>query len=248
MLLLLGQSSSAQGPPEPKQITVAEARSALTGLIGAMQRPASEKQIQIALQQLAMHLNQQPADPKKVAEGRYKALMPVLDRITQDVATKHGFDGFTQMVMSIQKAAADSKDADMMQKLLPIRELVTGNNDARTKGRIFELDALVSGFALLGPENQKLTLKKVQEVVAMLKNKPMAKFYLKTMKKIMKEGKSFPEVEGKRLIGLIKAEGTPEKKRMKYTKHVNILSAFFSPEEINALMSKKKYNPKHDEM
>jgi hypothetical protein len=246
--LILAAVCSAQEPPKPKLISLDDARSALKDVVDAMKRPASSKQIQVALQQLAMHLNQESPDPKKVAEARYMALMPVLTRITQDVADKYGFDqGFTQIVMSIQKAAADAKDASMMQALLPIRELVTGNNEARTQGRIPELDGLVSGFALLDAAGQEAALEKAKEAVKMLKGKPTAKFYVKTMKKIMKAGKPHAELEGKRLIGLIKAGGISEKRKKKMIKQVNILSAFFSPDEINELMSKKKYEG-HDEM
>ena len=62
--------------------------------------------------------------------------------------------------------------------------------------------------------------------------------YIKTMKKIIAEGKNYPLAEGKRIIKLMKADGLPEKKRQKYMKQVNVLSAFFSTEEIRHLMAR----------
>jgi hypothetical protein len=245
--------------PKPRLMKTDEAKSALAKLVEEMERPESAKMIKVTLQQLSKQLKDKKIKPRQLAEARYTMLYPVLNRIAADVSRKYGFDpddGFTSMLMSIQSAASEARDSTMMQMLLPIRDLVTGtdgNKDAREKGRIPELDPLVSGFALRDKESQEAVLKAVEDVIAnkltkttkktkkkKKKASSLAFFYVESMKSIMSEPQGFLERELERISKLLQGGGLSKKEETTSMKHVQILSAFFSPKEMQEMMAKMK--------
>jgi hypothetical protein len=108
----------------------------LQGIIGVVKQPQSGQMIQMAMQKLQQQIQQAPPNmkPEQAAQARMMAIMPVLTQLTAQVTSQFQFEGgFMQAVMSIQKAATEAKDSELMQNLMPLKELVTGENPAKTK-------------------------------------------------------------------------------------------------------------------
>jgi hypothetical protein len=189
-----------QAPPQPKDINIEQARTVLKAIIGVVKTEESGQRIQMAMQQLQQQMQQAPPDmkPEQAAQARMAAIMPVLTQLTASVTSQFQFEGgFMQAVMSIQKAATEAKDSEVMQALMPLKELVTGENPARTKGRIPEMDKIVLDFAAKDEASQKAAIAEVEAAIEK-GAKPLAKFYLKTMTRIVEKGIDAAEKEGER--------------------------------------------------
>ena len=231
-------------PPPAKEISAKQAKTLLKEITHALKQQKAGMAIQGALKQLGSQ--PPPADPKAAAQKRMEALMPVLTQFTAAVTSKHKFTyGFMEAMQSAQRhAGADKGVARMLE---PIRLLVTGQNPMAMAGRIEAFDKLAAKFATAADEaGRAAVLKEAEAKIAELTvggklTKPLAKFYVKVMKKVLKKGQGWVEEEAKKLMKQMDPKGAAsDKKKMKSIKRVNILGGFIRKEDIERMMKKVK--------
>ena len=180
-------------PPKPKAVTAKEARDALNALMALLNDPEARKQVQAAMQQITQQTQAQPdmkAEAK--AQQRMQTLVPVMSQLAAPLTAKYGWKGgFMEMVASIGEHA--KKDQSIARDLEPLRMLMMGEHPMASKGKIAQFDSLARDFGIKNATAQAEVIAQTEAAIA--KNtvdgklsKPLGKYYLKIMNKIVAEG------------------------------------------------------------
>jgi len=247
---MMGGPGGPRGPPpKPKAVPLSQARKALDKVMKALSSPEARQKVQGAIQQLSSQ--PPPKDPKMKTQQRMMTLVPIMNEVCGSILQKYGWKGgFMEMVASIGEHA--KADTTIGRDLEPLRMLMMGEHPLAGKGNLQEFDALAKSFGEKDEAGKAeiiaQTKKRIEELTVDGKlKKPLAKYYLKTMERVVEKGQEYVETEAKRLMAKLKTDAGKDKRGLKMVKLVNILGSFVTKADMQKMQAEHQKNmPKKD--
>ena len=179
---------------------------------------------------------------------RIRALMEPLNAMTKSITQKYRFNG--GLFEAMESFSAHRGDATVARLMAPIASLVSGRNPMMEAGRIQSMDVFAQKFANATSVAAKRAVLKEAEDHVQSKlttsgklTKPLAKFYLETMRSVIKQGPQWVEESANKLLaetGPDSQKKLSKKDTLKKIKRLNILGTFFTRSELEKIMKAKQ--------